>query len=76
MFTAAGGQTVGKMLTGIRVVGDSAEDGDRLTLGQAAGRAVLAPLSVAMLGLGWLPAVFGRGQALHDRLMHTRVVRA
>jgi len=76
MFTAAGGQTVGKMLMGIRVVGDSAEDGDRLTLGQAAGRAVLAPLSVAMLGLGWLPAVFGRGQALHDRLMHTRVVRA
>ena len=76
MFTAAGGQTVGKMLMGIRVVGDSVEDGDRLTLGQAAGRAVLAPLSVAMLGLGWLPAVFGRGQALHDRLLHTRVVRA
>jgi uncharacterized RDD family membrane protein YckC len=72
----AGGQTVGKMLMGIRVVGDSAEDGDRLTLGQAAGRAILAPLSVALLGLGWLPAVFGRGQALHDRLMHTRVVRA
>ena len=76
MFTAAGGQTVGKMLMGIRVVDDSTEDGDRLTLGQAAGRAVLAPLSVAMLGLGWLPAVFGRGQALHDRLVHTRVVRA
>jgi uncharacterized RDD family membrane protein YckC len=76
MFTAAGGQTVGKMLMGIRVVDDSVPDGDRLTLGQAAGRAILAPLSVAMLGLGWLPAVFGRGQALHDRLMHTRVVRA
>jgi len=76
MFTAAGGQTVGKMLMGIRVVDDSTPDGDRLTLGQAAGRAVLAPLSVAMLGLGWLPAVFGRGQALHDRLVHTRVVRA
>jgi len=76
MFTAAGGQTVGKMLMGIRVVDDSGPDGDRVTLGQAAGRAVLAPLSVAMLGLGWLPAVFGRGQALHDRLVHTRVVRA
>jgi len=76
MFTAAGGQTVGKMLMGIRVVDDSTEDCDRLTLGQAAGRAILAPLSVAMLGLGWLPALFGRGQALHDRLVHTRVVRA
>jgi uncharacterized RDD family membrane protein YckC len=78
MFTAAGGQTVGKMLTGIRVVNedDSLPNGDRVTLGQAAGRAILAPLSVAMLGLGWLPAVFGRGQAFHDRLVHTRVVRA
>jgi uncharacterized RDD family membrane protein YckC len=78
MFTAAGGQTVGKMLMGIRVVPDaeSSPDGDRLTLGQAAGRAILAPLSIAMLGLGWLPALLGRGQALHDRLVHTRVVRA
>ena len=37
---------------------------------------VLAPLSVLALGLGWLPALFGRGLALHDRLAHTRVVRA
>lgn len=75
MFTAAGGQTVGKMLMGIRVVGDG-DGGEALTLGQAAGRAVLAPVSVAVLGLGWLPAFFGRGLALHDRLAHTRVVRA
>ena len=77
MFTAAGGQTVGKMLMGLRVVGDTAEPGDdRLTVSQAALRAVLAPLSVLVLGLGWLPALFGRGLALHDRLAHTRVVRA
>ncbi|HXT70048.1 MAG TPA: RDD family protein [Vicinamibacterales bacterium] len=76
MFTAAGGQTVGKMLVGIRVVGDESSGDDRVTLGQAASRAVLAPLSVIALGLGWLPALIGRGPALHDRLAHTRVVRA
>lgn len=76
MFTAAGGQTVGKMLMGIRVIGDGGPEGERVTLGQAAGRAILAPLSIAVLGLGWLPALIGRGPALHDRLAHTRVVRA
>ena len=76
MFTAAGGQTVGKMLMGLRVVGDTVGSiDDHLTMPQAALRAVLAPLSVLALGLGWLPALFGRGLALHDRLAHTRVVR-
>jgi uncharacterized RDD family membrane protein YckC len=75
MFTAASGQTVGKMLMGIRVVGEGNDD-DRVTIGQAASRAVLAPLSVLALGLGWLPALIGRGPVLHDRLSHTRVVRA
>jgi uncharacterized RDD family membrane protein YckC len=77
MFTAAGGQTVGKMLMGLRVVGDTVDSiDDNLTMAQAALRAVLAPLSVLALGLGWLPALFGRGLALHDRLAHTRVIRA
>jgi len=77
MFTAAGGQTVGKMLMGLRVVGDTVDSiDDHLTMAQAALRAVLAPLSVLALGLGWLPALFGRGLALHDRLAHTRVIRA
>ena len=77
MFTAAGGQTVGKMLMGLRVVGDTVDSIDEhLTMAQAALRAVLAPLSVLALGLGWLPALFGRGLALHDRLAHTRVIRA
>lgn len=77
MFTAAGGQTVGKMLMGLRVVGDAVDSIDeQLTMAQAALRAVLAPLSVLALGLGWLPALFGRGLALHDRLAHTRVIRA
>ena len=74
MFTAAGGQTVGKMLIGIRVVGDAPDSGE-LTIGQATSRALLAPLSAAALGLGWVPALFG-GLSIHDRLAHTRVVRA
>ena len=74
MFTAAGGQTVGKMLMGIRVVAD--DDGDRISLRVAAWRAGLTVLSVVGFGVSWLPALAGRGEALHDRLVHTRVVRA
>ena len=72
MFTAAGGQTIGKMLMGIRVV---CEDGGPafVSVRQAAWRAVLTVLS---LGLAWLPALTGRGLALHDRISHTRVIRA
>jgi len=76
MFTLAGGQTLGKMLMGLRVVCDEDAGGARLTLGQASLRAVIAPFSVMALGLGWMPVLFGRGLALHDRLAHTRVVRA
>jgi uncharacterized RDD family membrane protein YckC len=75
MFTAAGGQTLGKMLMSLRVVPEGPA-GARMTLGQAATRAILAPLSVGALGLGWAPALLGRGPALHDRISHTRVVRA
>ena len=74
MFTLAGGQTIGKMLAGIRVVPED-DPTDRVSFGQAAARALLAPVSMAMLGLGWWPALFGR-VAFHDRLVHTRVVRA
>jgi hypothetical protein len=61
MFTAAGGQTVGKMLMGLRVVGDTVDSiDDHLTMAQAALRAVLAPLSV--LGT-WSRLVAGRSLA-------------
>ena len=76
MFTAAGGQTVGKMLMHIRVVGDDQAADEPVAMGRAAWRSVLTMVSVVALGLGWLPALFGRGIALHDRLAHTRVVRA
>lgn len=78
MFTAAGGQTFGKMLLGIRVVDENApaDVESHLPLRQAAFRALLTFVSVITLGLSWLPALFGRGLTLHDRIAHTRVVRA
>jgi len=74
MFTAAGGQTLGKMAFGLRVVGDDADGA--LTMKQAVYRSVLTVPSVLALGAGFLPALVGDERALHDRLAHTRVVRA
>jgi uncharacterized RDD family membrane protein YckC len=76
MFTAAGGQTIGKMLMHIRVIGEDQAADEPVPMARAASRAVLTIVSVLALGLGWLPALFGRGLALHDRIAHTRVVRA
>lgn len=77
MFTAAHGQTLGKMAMGIRVVGTSPDAGinDRVTLSQAAVRAVVALPSVLVLGAGFIPVLVGGGLAVHDRIAHTRVVR-
>lgn len=76
-FVAAGGQTIGKMATGLRVV--SAYEGEpaaRVTLGHAIVRAAAYLVSVFPAGLGFLPAFFGDRRALHDRLANTRVVAA
>jgi uncharacterized RDD family membrane protein YckC len=79
VFTAAGGQTIGKMVAGIRVVaapeaGDTTETA--LSVRQALFRGILTIPSVLALGAGFLPGLFGDQRALHDRLAHTRVVRA
>jgi uncharacterized RDD family membrane protein YckC len=76
MFTAANGQTVGKMAAHIRVVGAADQAAERVSVRQAALRAVLTIPSVLVLGLGFVPALLGDGRALHDRVAHTRVVRA
>lgn len=78
MFTIAGGQTLGKMAMGIRVVGSSplVNHEQALTMRQAAFRELLSVPSVFALGAGYIPAVLGRGQAFHDRIAETRVVRA
>jgi uncharacterized RDD family membrane protein YckC len=72
-FTAAGGQTIGKMAFGLKVVGQSDAP---VSAGTSLVRAFGCLLSVASLGLGFVPALLGAGgRALEDRLADTRVVR-
>jgi uncharacterized RDD family membrane protein YckC len=72
-FTALGGQSIGKMTFGIKVVSD--EDLP-VPFGQAAVRTLAYLASALPLGAGFLPGVLGANRlALHDRLAHTRVVR-
>jgi uncharacterized RDD family membrane protein YckC len=71
-FTAVGGQTIGKMATGSCVVAD---DGSSVDAARAMRRTGGGLLSLLLLGLGFVPALFGDGRALHDRIARTRVVR-
>ncbi|BDG03813.1 hypothetical protein AMOR_28090 [Anaeromyxobacter oryzae] len=71
---ALAGATLGKWIAGLRVVGP---DGARPSLGRSTGRAILSVVSVAVLGLGLLLALFTvSGRALHDLLARTWVVEA
>jgi uncharacterized RDD family membrane protein YckC len=73
LFTAASGQTIGKMAFGLKVV--SALDG-RLTVGRALVRAAAFLVGAGAAGLGLLPAVFDAAhRGLHDRIVNSRVVR-
>jgi uncharacterized RDD family membrane protein YckC len=72
-FTAAGGQTIGKMACGLRVVGHADQP---VSGGLAIIRAAGCLASLASLGLGFIPALVGEGgRAIEDRLADTRVVR-
>jgi len=72
-FTAAGGQTIGKMAFGLKVVGQSDAP---VSAGTSVVRTLGCLLSIASLGLGFAPALLGAGgRALEDRLADTRVVR-
>src|SRR5262245_37687969 len=78
-FIAAGGQTIGKMATGIRVIpaDPAAPTSERVTFGRAIVRAAGYLMALVPLGLGFLPVCFGRHRrGLHDRLADTRVIRA
>lgn len=70
-FTAAGGQTIGKMAFGLKVVGP---DDDSIPVATASLRSAACLGSALLLGAGLLPAVLG-GRAVHDRLAGTRVVQ-
>lgn len=72
-FTASNGQTIGKMMSGIRVV---AARGERVDIGTATLRALGVFVCVALIGLPYLPVLFSNDRrALHDRLAGTRVIR-
>jgi uncharacterized RDD family membrane protein YckC len=73
-FTVAG-QTLGKMLAGLRVVTGERESSPGV--GRAIARAALTLLLALPAGLGLLPIFLSQdGRGLHDRLTGTRVVRA
>jgi uncharacterized RDD family membrane protein YckC len=72
-FTAAGGQTLGKMLTHIRVTG---EGGQRVDVAGAVLRAIGILLTIALLGIPYIAVFFSQHRrALHDRLAGTRVIK-
>jgi uncharacterized RDD family membrane protein YckC len=73
-FTA-GGQTIGKMAMGIRVV--PADELATLDVGHAAVRTLVWLALALPAGLGFLTALLGHDhRGLHDRFAGTRVVRA
>jgi uncharacterized RDD family membrane protein YckC len=73
-FTA-GGQTIGKMAFGLRVV--SAATGERVDAGHAATRALVWALMALPAGLGFASVLLDReGRGWHDHAAGTRVVRA
>jgi uncharacterized RDD family membrane protein YckC len=70
-FTAACGQTIGKMAAHIRVVADDAP----LDPARAIRRTVMSSVSLIALGAGFIPAILDPDhRALHDRMARTRVV--
>ncbi len=71
-FTFAGGQTIGKMAAGIKVIGD---DDPVLAPWQVVQRAVVGVASLVALGTPFLMALADPARrGLHDRVAHTRVV--
>ena len=73
-FTA-GGQTLGKMAAGIKVIPAGA--GASLDLGRSLVRTLVWAALAVPAGLGFLTALFGRDRrGLHDLCAGTRVVRA
>jgi uncharacterized RDD family membrane protein YckC len=72
-FTVAGGQTIGKMVLSLRVIGD---DGRPIDAAGGMLRALGCMLVPATLGLSYLPALLTSDhRAIHDRLAGTRVVQ-
>jgi uncharacterized RDD family membrane protein YckC len=72
-FLGTASQTIGMMLTNLKVVSEAES---RPGVRQLFGRCFAYLLSLSLFGLGLLWGLWDRkGQCLHDRLSHTRVVR-
>ena len=72
-FTGTTGQTPGKLVTGLRVVGAT---GRPPGYARAMARAFIGLAGTGLAGLGLVPMAFDpAARALHDRLFGTRVVR-
>ena len=72
-FTGTTGQTPGKLMTGLRVVGAS---GRPPSYGARWLRALVGTLGIALVGAVLVPMAFDPARrTLHDRLFRTRVVR-
>ena len=72
-FTGTTGQTPGKLISGLRVVGATGRPPGYF---RAMARAFVGLLGTGLAGLGLLPMAFDpAARALHDRLFRTRVVR-
>ncbi len=72
VFTASGGQTLGKMAMGLRVIGLAGG----LSTGAAILRVSVALLGAMVAGAGFVPALArSDGRALHDYAAGTRVVK-
>ena len=71
-LTTFGGQTIGKMLLGIRVVlrDDKSVDCRAVLI-----RTAVAIVSIVPLGVGYLYIAFARKRALHDVVANTQVIR-
>jgi uncharacterized RDD family membrane protein YckC len=73
-FTAVG-QTLGKLLAGVRVLADDSDEAP--DVGRAALRTMMWLLLAVPAGLGFVTAALSRDhRGLHDRFAGTRVVRA
>ncbi len=71
-FTMVGGQTIGKMAVGIRVVAD---DGSALEPARAVRRTLVGAVSALAAGAGLVPLLVGADRrGFHDRVARTRVI--
>ena len=72
-FTGTTGQTPGKLMTGLRVLGVS---GRPPSYGRSMLRAFVGLLGIVLAGASLVPMAFDPARrTLHDRLFRTRVVR-